>query len=163
MDITQTTHVREILLVKPSAETGWVGHQRKITITSGAPFPIPDQYGDPEPLDPAAIGDVLPPAFVDLMAERDAAISARNTATEALAAIISERDAALANVTSMTAARDAADAAVAAKSVELQAMTGARDLALEQLADKTAECAAGALQIATLQAQLAAMTTPTEE
>lgn len=144
MDITQTTHVREILLVKPTPDAPWVAHQKKITITSGAPFPIPDQYGEPEAINPAEIGDVLPAIFTDLEAERNAAVAAKAQA-------LSAQQAAEAEAAQLAGQLSTATSDIQTKAADIATLT-------EQLTTKTAECQA-------LQAQLAAALNPgsTEE
>lgn len=86
MEITQTTHVREVLLVRPTPGAAVVGHQKKITITTGAPIPIPDVYGEAEPLNSGDLAGFLDSAFVELLNDRDAKAAA-------LAAVTAERDA----------------------------------------------------------------------
>lgn len=149
MDIIQTQHVREILLVKPTSDAPWAGHQRKITITTGAPFPIDDRYGDPEAINPAEIDGVLPEAFTDLIAERDAAVSAKGIADAALATAIGQNDQLTADLQAITADRDQLSADLATAQAEL--VTHASTIAAQ------------AGTIAQLQAELAALQEPVVE
>jgi hypothetical protein len=82
MSIEQTTHVREVLLVRPAPGAAVVGHQKKITITTGAPVAIPDVYGEAEPLNPGDLDGFLDVAFVELVNERDALLQQLQAMTE---------------------------------------------------------------------------------
>lgn len=141
MPIEQTTHVREILIVKPSPGAPWSAHQKRITITTGAGVPIPEIYGDAEPLNIADIADVLSPAFVDMTNERNAAVAAKLAAEQ-------ERDAAAADAAASKAQMEAQAAQLASAQVniatlnslvealqaQLLQMTEARDALQAQLA-----------------------------
>jgi hypothetical protein len=93
MSIEQTTHVREVLLVRPTPGAAVVGHQKKITITTGAPVAIPDVYGEAEPLNPGDLEGFLDTAFVELLNDRDgkaAALAAMTEQRDALAAQLAD-------------------------------------------------------------------------
>jgi hypothetical protein len=132
--IEQTTHVREVLIVKPSPTAPWSAHQKRITITTGAGVPIPEIYGEAEPLDLADIADVLSPAFVDMTNERNAAVAAKLAVDQARAQAETQRDVA------------AADAAASKLQMEAQA---------QQLASAQANIATLNSLVEALQAQLA--------
>ena len=118
MAIEQSTFVREILMVRPAVSDPWAFHQKKITVTSGAPFPIADQYGEAEALNTADIGAVLDHVFVDMSNERNAAVAAKTAADEIAAARLAERNDAIAAKDQAAAALAAAQARIA----ELQAI-----------------------------------------
>lgn len=151
MEITQTTFVREILMVRPAQTAPWAFHQKKITITSGAAVPIPDVYGDAQPLSLADLDDALDPIFVDMTNERDAAVAGKAASDAALTSMTADRDAKANAVTNLTIERDAAVAGKGAAEVQVLVMTSARDSAIGDLATMTAERDA-------LRAQLDALT-----
>ncbi|MFZ5705717.1 MAG: hypothetical protein ACOY5R_10665 [Pseudomonadota bacterium] len=101
MSIEQTIHVREVLLVRPAPGAAVVGHQKKITITTGAPVAIPDVYGEAEPLNPGDLAGFLDVAFVELVNERDALLQQLQAMTEdrnAKTAALAEAEATIASL-----------------------------------------------------------------
>jgi len=138
MAISQTTHVNEVLLRKAMPNGTWAAHQKKITITSGAGVPVPDIYGDAEPLNVADLGDVLDPVFIDLTNERNAAVAAKAATDLALDAMTADRQEKVGALTAMTIDRDA--------------QSEARTAAEQALAIATNDLAAARVRIQELEA-----------
>ncbi|WP_374650349.1 hypothetical protein [Rhizorhabdus sp.] len=133
MPIEQTTHVREVLIVKPSPTAPWSAHQKRITITTGAGVPIPEIYGDAEPLDLADVADVLSPAFVDMTNERNAAVEAKLAADQARAQAEEERDAAAVDAAASKAQMEAQAAQLASAQVNIATLNSLVEALQEQL------------------------------
>lgn len=163
MTIEQQTFVREILMVRSDVDAPWAFHQKKITRITGAPFAIPEQYGEAEPLTGGELPNVVDAVLIDLTEERNAAVSARIASDAALIEMTAAREEAVAANAGLIVERDAAQALASARETELQAMTNAHNEAAEQLAAKVAEVEEQAGQIAALQAQIAELTPPAEE
>lgn len=137
MPIEQTTHVREVLIVKPSPNAPWSAHQKRITITTGAGVPIPEIYGDAEPLDIADVAEVLSPAFVDMTNERNAAVAAKLAADQARAQAEQERDAAAADAAASKAQMAAQAAQLASAQVNIATLNSLVETLQAQLAQVT--------------------------
>ena len=150
MAISQTTHVREIHMVRPAIDAAWAFHQKKITITAGAGFPIPDIYGDAEPLNVDDLGGVLDAVFVDLVAERDAATAAK-----------AEVEAAKAELEQMLSEKMAEhEAAISERMGERDGALAERDQARAQVLQLQAVATELGTQVAGLQLLLAGQPAP---